>query len=123
MQAENTYNYYVHNDLPTLATYLLIFLFCPRTFYQFWIQDLTPTVLALKLSVILSKTKPKHKTPQYSKVDCYVALKKLRHLPLTGMELATDFQSLAPSFWTNTLSLSSCKQSNQHLFRVPNRSD
>ena len=69
MQSANAYNY-VHNDPSTLATYLLIFLFCPRTFYQFWIQDLTPTVLALKLSVILSKTKPKHKMRQYSKVDC-----------------------------------------------------
>lgn len=122
MQSENAYNYYVHNNLPTLATYLLIFLFCPRTFYQFWIQELTPTVLALKLSVILSTTKAKHKMPQYSK-DCYVALKKLRHLSLTGMEIATDFQSLVPSFWTNALSLSSCKQRSQHLFRAPNRSD
>lgn len=76
MQSENACNYYVHNDLPTLTTYLLIFLFCPRTFYQFWIQDLTPAVLALKLSVILSKTKPKHKMIQYSKVDCFGAIKK-----------------------------------------------
>lgn len=43
--------------MPVLATYLLIFLFCPRAFYQFRIQNLTPTVLTLKLSTILSKTK------------------------------------------------------------------
>lgn len=60
---------------------------------------------------------------QYSKLDCYVALKELTHLSLTGMEVAIDFQSLVPSFWTKALSLSSCKQSNQHLFHPPNRSD